>query len=410
MLRRYLAIGTSGRSERDVRRVEILNGLAAISFLNTLVFVSIAIFLGSDFLLINASVLFSGALFLIAPSLHRFGMVVAALYFLTVLAVAITLWTFAAGLRTGSHYFLLAAPPMTVLLLGHKRWPLETLLSAICVAQFLALEKLAPDTSPYLHQPEWFLDFSFTWAIGTAAAVLLGTAYFAFRRAETAEDALELEHQRSENLLVNLVPATIAEQLKASPGTTIAEQFDAVTILFADIVDFTPRAERLPPHIVVQFLNQVFSEFDRLVAFHSLEKIKTIGDAYMVAGGLPDRRPGHLEAVANMALDMLHAADRFSDALGEKVQIRIGISTGPAIAGVIGTRKLFYDVWGDTANTAARMESHGTPGRIQVTPAVRSGLESAYLFEDRGPVNVKGKGEMALSYLVGRKPESLDAA
>lgn len=199
------------------------------------------------------------------------------------------------------------------------------------------------------------------------------------------------------------MPASIAARLKEKPEEIIADHYDSVAILFADIVDFTPRASRLPPAEVVGFLNRVFKEFDRLAAKHGLEKIKTVGDAYMVAGGMPDRHDGHEHAIAEMALDMLEATSRLSKATGEEIEVRIGIHVGPAIAGVIGTRKLFYDVWGDTVNTASRMESMGSPGRVQVTQAAVDLLSDSYAFETRGVVNVKGKGEMELYHLIGRK-------
>jgi class 3 adenylate cyclase len=182
-----------------------------------------------------------------------------------------------------------------------------------------------------------------------------------------------------------------------------------VTILFADIVAFTPRAEGRAASEVVGFLNRVFTEFDRLAVRHGLEKIKTIGDAYMVAAGMPDPRADHAEAVAEMALDMLEAARRLGDGTGEAVHVRIGFHAGPAVAGVIGTRKFFYDVWGDTVNTAARLESQGAADRIQVTRATRDLLADRYVFERRGEIALKGKGLAETWWLAGRRPEAAPA-
>src|SRR4029453_436110 len=172
-------------------------------------------------------------------------------------------------------------------------------------------------------------------------------------------------------------------------------------ILFADIVDFTPRACQSPPREVV-YLNRVFSEFDRLAEKHRLEKIKTIGDAYMVAGGMPDAQVGHAADVANMALEILDVTRKLSAELHEDLSVRVGIHTGPAVAGVIGTRKLFYDVWGDTVNTASRMESHGTAGKMQGTEEAKRALGGGFQFESRGTVDIKGKGALDLYYLCGR--------
>src|SRR4029453_16576086 len=168
-------------------------------------------------------------------------------------------------------------------------------------------------------------------------------------------------------------------------------------ILFADIVDFTPRACQSPPREVV-YLNRVFSEFDRLAEKHRLEKIKTIGDAYMVAGGMPDPQIGHAADVAKMALEILDVTRKLSAELREDLAVRVGIHTGPAVAGVIGTRKLFYDVWGDTVNPAFRMDSHRSAGKIQVTEDTKRALGEGFQFERRGTVEVRGMGEMELYY------------
>jgi adenylate cyclase len=233
--------------------------------------------------------------------------------------------------------------------------------------------------------------------------VMFGGIYYASFIGDKAEVALAKEHDRSELLLQNLMPESIAARLKNRPEEIIADSFDSVTILFADIVGFTPRASRLSPTEIVGFLNRIFSKFDKLAEKHQLEKIKTIGDAYMVAGGMPDARTGHADAVAELALDMLAITEKLSNELGEQIEVRIGIHTGPAVAGVIGTRKMFYDVWGDTVNTASRMESHGSAGKIQVTEEARKLLADKYAFEPRGTVEVKGKGAMELFYLVGKK-------
>jgi len=216
-----------------------------------------------------------------------------------------------------------------------------------------------------------------------------------------------MEKERSESLLLNILPESIAQQLKQS-RTSIAEHFDEVTILFADIVDFTTLSERLKPIELVDLLNCIFSEFDELVESVKLEKIKTIGDAYMVAAGLPVRRPDHAEAIADMALAMQQRISAFSALTGENVQIRIGINTGMVVAGVIGTKKFIYDLWGDAVNVASRMESSSQPGRIQVTTATYNLLKDRYHFEARGIVEIKGKGAMETYWLSGKKSRNTD--
>jgi adenylate cyclase len=237
--------------------------------------------------------------------------------------------------------------------------------------------------------------------MGVAVSSYLLLRYFV-RERDRAHAALALEQEKSETLLLNVLPAPIARRLKEGEGI-IADGHSEVTVLFADIVDFTALAERLQPEEVVAILDDVFSAFDRLADRWGLEKIKTIGDAYMVAGGLPVPRPDHVEAVAEMALVMLEEVARCAERFGAPLTVRIGIDSGPVVAGVIGRRKFIYDLWGDTVNTASRMESHGLPGTIQVTRRAHELLRDRYEFQERGSVPVKGKGRMTTYLLVGQK-------
>ncbi|MEG4301658.1 adenylate/guanylate cyclase domain-containing protein [Microcoleus sp. D3_18a_C4] len=217
-----------------------------------------------------------------------------------------------------------------------------------------------------------------------------------------AEAALRLEQEKSDRLLLNVLPQAIADRLKQDQSI-IADTFSEVTVLFADIVGFTQISSQISPPELVSLLNDIFSTFDRLAEKHGLEKIKTIGDAYMVVGGLPMPRSDHAEAIAQMALDMQQAIIDFSNTHNQDFSIRIGINTGPVVAGVIGIKKFIYDLWGDTVNTASRMESHGLPGCIQVTSAIYDILQDKYVFESRGAIEVKGKGEMNTYFLTGIK-------
>ena len=201
--------------------------------------------------------------------------------------------------------------------------------------------------------------------------------------------------------MLNILPKPVADQLKQN-SSTIAESFPEATVLFADIVGFTQLSAQKSPTEIVTLLNKIFSAFDQLADQHGLEKIKTIGDAYMVVGGLPMPKPDHAEAIAAMALDMQTAIDTFNQETGEAFIMRIGVSTGPVVAGVIGTHKFTYDLWGDTVNMASRMESHGIAGRIQVTDSTYDRLHNKYVFEERGTIDVKGKGEMITYWLKGK--------
>ncbi|HNB54029.1 MAG TPA: adenylate/guanylate cyclase domain-containing protein [Anaerolineales bacterium] len=219
------------------------------------------------------------------------------------------------------------------------------------------------------------------------------------RALEENHHMLKAEQAKSENLLLNILPQPIADRLKKGE-TVIADQYEDATVLFADLVGFTPLAANIPPNEVINLLNRVFSLFDHLADRYGLEKIKTIGDSYMAVGGVSIPLPEHTAAVATMALDMQRLLTKITDG---KLQVRIGIHCGPVIAGVIGIRKFIYDLWGDTVNIASRMESHGCPGQIQVTHPVYERLSEKYNFIARGPISVKGKGEMETYLLTGER-------
>jgi len=240
------------------------------------------------------------------------------------------------------------------------------------------------------------------------AFVLLG--YFVHQR-ELVHAALEAERERSERLLLNVLPEPIADRLKRHEGV-IAEQHDEVTVLFADLAGFTEMTADMDPRSLVGLLDEIFTSFDALVDAEGLEKIKTIGDAYMVAGGLPSPRVDHAEAVAHVALAMRDDVARIASSTGAPLSIRIGIDSGPVVAGVIGRSKFIYDLWGDTVNTASRMESHGVPGEVQLTERAADRLEGAFELEPRGPIQVKGKGPMQaflLKEAVESRPPERDA-
>lgn len=220
------------------------------------------------------------------------------------------------------------------------------------------------------------------------------------------EVALRRARKQAELLLLNILPQPIAERLKKSHNTIIADSFEAVTVLFADLVDFTEFSSQTSPTELVEILNRIFSKFDRLAAKHGVEKIKTIGDAYMAVAGLPKRRYDHAQAIAEMALDMQEVIAQFNTENSNSFKLRIGINSGPVVAGVIGIKKFSYDLWGDTVNMASRMESHGLPNHIQLTADTYKLLGKQYLFEKRGSIEIKGKGAMTTYFLLGRKEES----
>jgi adenylate cyclase len=219
----------------------------------------------------------------------------------------------------------------------------------------------------------------------------------------------DVAQARVEALLLNVLPAEVAERLQSEPGS-IADQFDEASILFADVVDFTPLSSRLEAHEVVGLLDRLFTSFDELVDRYEVEKIKTIGDCYMVAAGVPSPRPDHAQALAGLALEMRECAkDCLPESDGHDLRLRIGISSGPVVAGVIGRRRFLYDLWGDTVNMASRMESHGTPDEIQITRSTWELLDGHFVTEPLGLVDVKGKGDIETWRLVGRVGSALKA-
>jgi adenylate cyclase len=266
---------------------------------------------------------------------------------------------------------------------------------AVLVGVSAAIDSSLPEPDPPI--PTWLaLVFFALNVLGPTMTTFALLEYFV-RSRDRAYGLLAAEQERSERLLLSIFPKPIAERLKISQGV-IAERSEEVSVLFADITGFTPAAERLPPEQVVEILDEIFSAFDELVAEHGLEKIKTIGDGYMAAAGIPTPRADHAEAAARAALAMRETLAALPAAAG--LNLRVGIDSGPAVAGVIGRSKFGYDLWGDTVNTASRMESHAPPGAIQVTERTRGRLGDAFVLERRPGVEVKGKGEMTTYLLV----------
>ena len=255
-----------------------------------------------------------------------------------------------------------------------------------------ALESALPDRSG--ETPGWLAAAFF--ALNLAAPSLT-----AFAILERFLVLLEAERDRSERLLLNILPPSTAERLKRSVGV-IADRSEEVSVLFADLTGFTSAAERLPPERVVALLDEIFSAFDELVEAQGAEKIKTLGDGYMVAAGIPVPRPDHAAAVADLALAMRRRLDELPAAAG--FRLRVGVDSGPVVAGVIGRSKFSYDLWGDTVNTASRMQAHAPPGGIQVTERTHALLRDAYRFAPPTLVDVKGKGTLATYLLLGHAP------
>lgn len=394
MARAWATYGTHAYPPRVGRRLAVINVLSAMVSLMTVPYIALYLAWDFDALWLPALTLSPQIiLFAVTPLWHRVNDWAAGFHLCLVWLVFAVLYTWYFGRDSGLHFYFLPGVAASMLIFGADRLRLSATITLIAFAGFVLTEQLFTKPAPFIPDDPVFADIMFFITVPFSFFLVYATVLFAFSEAARAEDALELEHRRSERLLDNILPGTIAQRLKAKPDRMIADGLATVTILFADVVDFTPRAGRLPAAETVNFLNRIFSAFDDLAARHELEKIKTVGDAYMVAGGLPDPQADHVAACAQMALDMMEAVRLIGAQTGETIQLRIGLHCGPVVAGVIGTRKYAYDVWGDTVNIAARLEEYSLPGRIQTSGTVADMLRNRFLFEHRGTVDMKGVGE-----------------
>ena len=340
-------------------------------------------------------------IFSTVPLLHRFGELVAPLTFIiTAYAVIFSICS-DVGTGSGLQYFLVTSASLVVLQLGIERIQLAILLAIIGAGLVVALQFLVPRSTGI--ESSMALSLSFIVTTFSACLMVVVTVWFALRDTARAEAVMEAEYERSEALLANMLPASIADRLKEPDHNVIADAYDEASVLFADIVDFTGRASGTAPCDLVLFLDRLYSAFDALVDKYGLEKIKVSGDSYMVVSGVPRPRPDHVQALANFALEMADAAAGLKDPHGQPVPLRVGLASGPVVAGVVGSRRFFYDVWGDAVNIASRMESTDSVGRIQVPEAVYQRLKDDFVLQERGHIEVKGKGLMRTWYLIGRK-------
>lgn len=338
------------------------------------------------------------------PLWHRFGPLAAPLVYIAGSFTTIFVICSMLGTDCGMQVQYLAIAAGAVLVLGADRIALLAIIGAIAVGCVITLEIFVLGDTGLLTTRQMIENFVGC-TIGTAL-ILFAIVYYAVREASRAQELAEREYQRSEGLLANILPAAIASRLKSSTET-IADRYDDASVLFADMAGFTAMASETSPLQLVQLLNNVFTDFDNLVDKHGLEKIKTTGDGYMVVSGAPIQRPDHAQAIAHFAIEMIAIASRRREPLGKAVPIRIGIASGPLVAGVVGRRKFFYDVWGDTVNVASRMESTGVPGRIQVSRETFERLRHDFTFEPRGAGEVKGKGLMPTWLLLESRNEAL---
>ncbi len=326
---------------------------------------------------------------------------------LIILGVAlfqITVVVFAGGIMNGTalYYFSGVAAPFMIFTQREKWLRIPFIGSSVVLFLYAGFVFLVEKRQPLLTglpaEGPVFNAFQFMNA-SMAFAVLGMCVYYFYRAGRLAEEKLDEERRRSQDLLLNILPAPVAARLMGGE-TLIADRYPMATVLFADIVGFTPLSARLPPEELLGLLNDVFSGFDELAEKLDLEKIKTIGDAYMAVGGVPRESDDHAVSIARLGLGMIQLVEEWSGRMSHPIEVRIGIHSGPVVAGVIGRRKFIYDLWGDTVNTASRMESHGLPGRVHLSQDTRLLIGDAIAMERRGPIEVKGKGSMETFFLV----------
>lgn len=398
----YIDYGTQGLSGPELRQRRTLNTLSALMPLSGLCYAVL-------YLMVDAAGLWPAALavslfclFAVWPMIADRNELAAWLFgaALAVGVQALVVWIL--GPESGLHLYFMSVPVIAIVCFGTKRLGFLLILAASCAVALIVSETALSGPASIIRVDDWLLRFLQVSAFIVVTGFVTLGVYVGFRHADSAERALEVEYARSEDLLYSLLPREIAGRLKAEPNTTIADSLPNVAIVFADIANFTPMSARLDPQRVVELLNNVFTQFDALADERQMEKIKTIGDAYMVAAGMPNSVGDPAHRAAEMALDMLEIAQASTLPVPEGFEIRVGLHVGPVVAGVIGNRKLFYDVWGETVNTASRMETYSAPGRILVTPAAREQLGDDFAFEKRGEIDVKGIGIVDTWWLVGR--------
>ena len=386
------------RIARQRRVVNILTWLAA-AFSASFAVLLVVAQRGSIYMAIVNAVM--ALVFAAIPLLHRFGSLVAPLTLILTTFVSLSIVCWDIGTGSGLDLFFVVVAAAAVLVLGIEHIALASILVAIGAALVITLQFTVPSVTGV--QPQWFVAFGFITSVICACIMSVAAVWYALREIERAEKAMELEYQRSESLLANILPASIASRLKNPATSVIADRYADASVLFADIVGYTEWASQTAPAQLVQFLNRLYTDLDRLVDDHGLEKIKTSGDCYIVVSGVPERREDHLQALARLALSMAAAVDGLSDPRGHRLRLRIGLGAGPVAAGVVGTRRFFYDVWGDAVNVASRMESTGVEGKIQVPEVVHGRLKDDFVLEERGEVAVKGKGVMRTWFLIGER-------
>jgi adenylate cyclase len=387
-LGRFAELGTAGYPRPVRRRLTIINAMALLIAVFSVIYAVVLLYynmhLYRHLIMLN---LLLAVVVLVVPFAHRINDIAAALVITVAEYTALFVFVWAFGRNSGIqiNYIIAAAVAFAIYGLSHVRLAIG--LATVGLALHLAAWFLFPPERAHFAAEPSLLDNLYVSSAVTTFCIIALIVGYAF----TVADAARAE---ADALLINILPEAIAERLKERPDARVADSVEQASVMFSDLVGFTELSKRLGAARTVALLDHIVTEFDRLAARHGVEKIKTIGDGYMAVTGVSVPRADHLPCLARMALGLPDLVERLSAAHGVDLRVRVGIAIGPVMAGVIGTDKFSYDVWGDTVNLASRLESHGLPGKIQVSDAVRKTLGDSFVFEPRGPIEVKGIGRL----------------
>ena len=403
-LDRLLSVGIVTRDPQIVRRQRCVNAAAYVGAVTGLSYIVLTVLYDARGLLPlnahNAMLIIMG---LVLPFWHRLGENFVAVAYVLLVSIGQLYVIWMLGITSDLHIFFTLAGAM-LFFFGIRNWKLFLGFFLYASALLLFALNFAPVDGILLPTDGRLRDLVSSQTLMSVVTINAALIFYALALVARAEADLEQQYERSEALIATVMPAPIAARLKASE-MRIADRIEELSVLFADLVDFTPAAHDLPPEQVVGFLDSLVRAFDALAERHGVEKIKTVGDSYMAAAGFEVNGRAGAAAIGRFALAMLETNAAQAPLGGRKLDLRIGIHCGPATAGVIGDTRFSYDVWGDAVNVAARMESHGAPGRIQVSEAFHQLTREAFAFEERGTMAIKGVGEVRTYFLISSNPQ-----
>ncbi len=390
-------LGIKGYPPDIQRRLKIVNVFSTLVVVTTCIYALQLWASGNRYMLPAVYINLLVALIVaFVPFMHRYNELAGGLLLVVAEFSALIAFTAFFGRMGGAplNYVIAAAAPFVIFEARRLRLVIAIVSGALVLHLFAWFT--FPVGAAQFHADDKTLNSLYVQGAVTTFGLIAACVYYAFNLFERAQAETEM-------VLRNVLPESVVERLKQAPGETIADGFSEASVMFADITGFVGLARGLGPEKTVALLNELVSAFDELASLHGVEKIKTIGDAYMVAAGVPVPRIDHVTALASMALDVVAAVERIGAAENIPMSVRVGMASGPMMAGIIGKNKFSYDVWGDPVNLASRLEQSSAPGFIAVCPVCAAGLESAFVLNPRGAIEIKGVGQQQSWYLVGRK-------